>query len=94
MSKGKYLLYPSSPARLGLMGPYDVGGRAKLSLAPTLRLEGSKQLAAALQLRRGQAGARVKEAASEPVPVPVPAPALAPVPVRVQCQPAWLSGRL
>jgi hypothetical protein len=81
LSKTKYLLYPSSPARLSLMGPYDVGGRAKLSLAPTLRLEGSKQLAAALQLRRGQAGARAREAASVPVPVPVPAPALAPVPV-------------
>lgn len=43
------------------MGLYHVGGRVELSLqaAPALRLEGSKQLAAALQVRRGQAGARV-----------------------------------
>ncbi|PTB35994.1 hypothetical protein M441DRAFT_51668 [Trichoderma asperellum CBS 433.97] len=58
LSTGKYLLYPSSPARLSLMGLSHVGGRAKLSLAAALRVEGSKQLAAALQVRRGQAGAR------------------------------------
>lgn len=59
LSTGKYLLYPLSPARLSLMDLSHVGGRAKLSLAPALRVEGSKQLAAALQVRRGQAGARV-----------------------------------
>lgn len=73
------------------MGPYDVGGRAKLSLAPTLRLEGSKQLAAALQLRRGQAGARVREAAPEPVPVPVPVPLPVPAPA-LACTCAYSAG--